>query len=451
MKGFYMNKQDFFKSLEDMPATEIARRIKVECIATFDEVMSYVTVEDINFTPAKRKEVKANIEVIEIFIEAMANGDVQKLEELVAKYPESPLIEKAKEKLAEIENEKQAQEAGLVDEALRNINLYTPEKFIAHYKGLGYDADGLMKTCCSRLNVDYNFVRSYDEPKLIFGSVPEKPSDIPCGFTDIFFWGTPSSGKTCALATFLNTMQTNYTPTDLMTGAFGWDYWNSLVNLFHGEFAYLPPRTVEDRTQYMPFHLKKQGDDVIYNRNISFFELSGELFKYIYDVVHVSNLAENVDNGKNNQQKQIVFKTLDTLLNSDNQKIHFFFIDYSMSIQDIGTQRMHLNAAATYFKKNNIFQRRTDAIYIVLTKADLIPVNNIMERRQEAAKFLHDNFSAFVDDIKAQCRRHSINRLSMKIFSIGDVYFSKICKINREYSRCIIDELLQHINPAGRV
>jgi hypothetical protein len=33
------------------------------------------------------------------------------------------------------------------------------------------------------------------------------------------------------------------------------------------------------------------------------------------------------------------------------------------------------------------------------------------------------------------------------IFSIGDVYFSKICKINRKYSIDIIEDLLEVIQP----
>ncbi|MDR2693354.1 MAG: hypothetical protein LBB74_03970 [Chitinispirillales bacterium] len=461
-----MNKQVFFKSLEDMPAAEIARRV-MEGVATFDEVMSYVTDEDIYFTPAKRKEVKAILEGSSkekaILDEAVAGEDIQMLEAFVAKYPKSPLIEKAKDKLAEISEkeararaevarEKEAAEEGLVDEALRNVNLYTPDAFLDHYNELGYDADGLMRKCCSILNLDYDFVRNYDEPELVAGNIPSRPADIPTGFTDIFFWGMPSSGKTCALSAILNTIKTNYAPTDpMIEKQFGKSYRDKLMYLFRNDCAYLPAATILERTQYMPFRLKTLEEPERYYRNVSFFELSGEIFKYIYDVVNGSDLAGSRENEEKREQKNIAFKTLDLLLNSDNQKIHFFFIDHSAKKQHIEEQEMFLNAATTYFiNTKNIFQKKTDAIYIILTKADGIQAIDDRERSQKAAMFLKERFGAFINAIVNQCRRYSIKEPSMKIFSIGDVYFSKICRINRKYSRRIIDELLQHINPARR-
>ncbi len=320
----------------------------------------------------------------------------------------------------------------------RDINEYTPDEIINVL-----DEEDLNDLCCE-LGIDAGTVRNYRVPELIFNEIPQNQNDIPPGYTDVFFWGIPSSGKTCALSAIFNTIKKNYSmEAPDCTKKFGATYRDSLVNIFNNGCAYLPGRTNEDRTQYMPFLFYRRKETQ--KRKISFFELSGEVFKYFYKQANSSHIISDDDR----KDIENSFQTLELLLKSDNQKIHFFFIDYNQetrhTIDSNGfTQSNYLEAAATYFRdKNNIFRKKTDAVYVVVTKSDEIQQT---DRNKVAKAFLEENFGSFMDVLRNQCKRNSVE-FNVKLFSIGDVYFKKICKINREYSAEIIEDLLDRIKP----
>ena len=81
---------------------------------------------------------------------------------------------------------------------------------------------------------------------------------------------------------------------------------------------------------------------------------------------------------------------------------------------------------------------------MIVTKSDEINSDNA---NVAAREFLDDNFGNFMDFLKSQCQRNSID-FRVKLFSIGDVYFKRICKIDRSYSNEIIDDLLKRVRPA---
>ena len=56
------------------------------------------------------------------------------------------------------------------------------------------------------------------------------------------------------------------------------------------------------------------------------------------------------------------------------------------------TQSDYLDAASVYFKNNEIFDRTTDAIYLVMTKSDLMPdVKDYHERVEYSKMHLKTN------------------------------------------------------------
>ena len=149
------------------------------------------------------------------------------------------------------------------------------------------------------------------------------------------------------------------------------------------------------------------------------------------------------------------FKTLKSYLMSDNRKMHFFFIDYDKSneMDDEGyTQSDYLNAAATFFRQNKVFGKTTDAIYIVLTKTDLMPCDPA-ERQEQAVQHLHDqNFMSFVNVLKDNCKTYSINggRLIVEPFSLGSVYFRNICEFEGRTAEKLMNILIERIQPSRK-
>lgn len=442
-----MTKDRYFyiKHVVDLSTQDIVNGIRTG-IVTFKELQETGRV-----SLDKQKQVKELLAKYETedndFKEAKT---LPLLNDYLKKYPNSEHIGKVKEKIEQKEDEKRKEQQEKINSIKRNINEHTPDELKKDF------GESFLQNLCVELGIDYKIVSNYDEPHLDFNDIiPKDEKEIPKNYTDVFFWGIPSSGKTCALSVILNTINSNYTMDSPDTEKkFGTTYRDSLVELFSNDTGYLPASTRLDRTQYMPFLLKDRKEK--HYRKISFFELSGEVFKYLYEVVNKNapkvippiqegasedNLTEEQ---KKERQKLVAFQTLNLLLNSNNQKIHFFFIDYNQATHKRVEQAKYLNAAATYFRDiNDIFKKKTDAVYVVVTKADEIKGEN---KTEIANQFLKQNFGSFMDVIQNRCEIDSVN-FNVKIFSIGDVSFSKICKVNRKYAQNIIEELLVLVKP----
>lgn len=364
----------------------------------------------------------------------------------VKAFPKGKHIKEANSRIAEInriEEERRKREIErekLLNDILLDVNGHTPDEVISKLDDLA------LNELCNTLNINIDILKGYNTPELLFNDIPESEAQIPQGYTDVFFWGIPSSGKTCALSAILSTMKMKYSiEAPDCPIKFGATYRDSLTNIFQNGIGYLPERTNTDRTQYMPFILYKRGERK--RRKLSFFELSGEVFRHFYEKTNNVKIIKNEDRG----QIESSFKSLNVLLNSRNQKIHIFFIDYDlhskyMKDEENLTQNNYLEAAATYFRDNmNILQERTDSVFVVVTKSDRIHGDS---KQSVASNFLQNHFGSFMDVLSNQCARYSIN-FKVKIFSIGDVYFKRICKIDHSFSDDIIKDLLEKVRPVS--
>lgn len=430
-----MEKITYINNIEHLPAPVVAKGIR-EKIVTFEDLQATG-----RFYKEKQDEVKAILR--KYVTEDNAFNDAvtkSQLNDFLVRFPQSEHCETVKIKITQIVNEERNKQQRIFEEIKANINEYKPDEIKLK---LGED---LLRSLCDELGLDYNVVDKYDEANLKFGDIPKNREDVPSGYTDVFFWGIPSSGKTCALAAIFRTIKDNYnmaSPT--IEKKYGVTYRDSLVNVFKNNLCYLPSGTVADKTQYMPFLLKRKNEKDY--RKISFFELSGEVFKYFYEIQYDCKIL----NEEKRADVESSFHTLELLLNSNNQKIHFFFIDYKQEtkgyVDNSGlTQDNYLDAAATYFRdKNDIFKRKTDAVFVVVTKSDEIKGN---DKPTRARKFLDDNFFNFMGVIEDRCKKDSVS-FSVKVFSIGDVYFRGICKLDPKYSKNIVEDLLKTVKPVS--
>jgi len=283
------------------------------------------------------------------------------------------------------------------------------------------------------LNTLYN----YKDTEIRLGSTPDS---IPLGFTEVYFWGIPGSGKTCALGAILNTAESKgYLEIGKGTG---FDYMLQLKNIFADPISILPGSTPEETTQYLPFTLRKSGvDNPI---SVSLIELSGEIFKCFLRKLANIPLTE--------RQEETFTKVVE-FLNSPNPKIHFFFVDYEHENRtDSGyRQSDYLSAAASFFNNpgNNLFTEKTNAIYVVLTKSDLMDCPD-EDRIHNIKEYLStNNYSSFINVLRSRCQENSINgkRLLGIEFSLGQLYFKDFCRLNSKTSESIIDILLTRISP----
>ena len=264
------------------------------------------------------------------------------------------------------------------------------------------------------------------------------PIGIEAGYTEVYFWGIPSSGKTCALAAILSTAgERGMIQQEAGTG-FG--YMTDLMNIFVSSIGMLPESgTRFDETQYLPFSLYKKSKEKG-ARKIALIELSGEIFE-CFDTINANRSFRTPDH-------QRTFNVLYKYLKGPNRKIHFFFIDYSDdgSLNEKGrTQLNYLNAASLYFKNNKIFDKSTDAIYIITTKSDYMPPGN---RTKIAIDYLNNHFLQFVTGLKSICKKYSINggELTVLPFSLGDVFFQRICRKDEASAIQILNILIERVS-----
>ncbi|GHT87495.1 hypothetical protein FACS189474_0400 [Bacteroidia bacterium] len=355
-------------------------------------------------------------------------------------YPAGRHVTEARQQIDKLEQQRQqenTEKQDILERVRRNPNSFTPGMLRKYLNDNTINRSDLVNSGVPNKIIDR--LDNISSPILTLGDTPDS---IPDGYTEVYFWGIPGSGKTCALAAILSTAE-KMGYLEIAQGP-GYNYMLLLKNIFSNHISFLPAASPVDTTQYLPFALKKPDEK--YSRSVSLIELSGEIFQCF--------LYKNANRPLPSTQHEDTFNSLIRFLNGDNRKIHFFFVDYDRENNtdaDGYKQSDYLNAAATFFndKSNNLFSKTTDAIYIVLTKSDLMDCEKKKRVNQVRDYLQNNNFTAFVNSLRAKCINNSINnkRILGTPFALGKVYFQQMCVFEDETSRNIIDILIRRIAP----
>lgn len=430
-----MDRQNILANIENLTAEQLFEEISQGNV-TLDELRRTNNLE-----ATKRKAIES-LKVQKGKDEDNAWNAAQYTEsgcrKYLEQYPKGRYTRDARQKIDYFEEqyrEDQAKKQEILEKVRSNPNSFTP---------------GMLRTYLNNGIISRNDLTNYGIPNEIITRLDnivspmlrlgETPNSIPDGYTEVYFWGIPGSGKTCALSAILNSAE-NLGYLEIAQGP-GYDYMTRLKNIFVNPISFLPPPSPVETTQYLPFVLLKNNDKP---RSVSLIELSGEIFQcfFHYNAGTMDNLSD---------PHKDTFNSLLRFLRGNNRKIHFFFVDYAMENNvdaDGYTQADYLQAAATFFNNNDIFGRSTDAIYLVITKSDLMPCSK-EERLGKISEYLQsNNFTAFVNSLKTRCKQYSINagNLTAIPFSLGKVYFQQICCLDRDASNKIINILLDRIAP----
>lgn len=261
-------------------------------------------------------------------------------------------------------------------------------------------------------------------------------SSIPDGFTEIYFWGVPASGKTCAVGSIMSAMTNGNGVKSVMpyTESQGSKYMMPLASSFRkDEVCVLPPRTKVEETFEMRYLIT---DDNNKEHKLAFIDLSGELF----ECMHLSR-ANVPLSPKQSQALQILE---DILVNnrSKNPKIHFFVIEYgSEDNRYVGlSQNELLLSCLNYLDDKSILKDNTIGAYLIITKADKAVDQNI-------GNYIDENYEGFFNGLLQRMNKWGINTRKGESlvkrfpFSIGDVCFQKWCLYDPEWTQYIIEEI----------
>lgn len=440
-----MGKNYILNHIEDLSADQLAREV----------TQGNITLEELqntgNLDATKRNKIKSLIKGKDdadnkAYESAKDKGDVCALQDYITNFPYGLHINEAKQAIDRIRNEKaavNAQKAEITNKIKRNPNSYSPTEIQSYLANCTLTRDDLFNCGIPQSAIDN--LDKIVAPRLVLG---ETPSDIPQGYTEVYFWGGTGSGKTCALGAVLRVAEERgYLR--IATGP-GYQYALQLKNIFSDDNMandFLPPPTPVENNQYLPFSLKNPKEKN--SRSVSLIELSGEIFKCFFN--------KNARIPFPTQSHADTFNSLSSFLKSDNRKLHFFFVDYDRENKPDAqglTQSDYLNAAATYFMNNKVFDKTTDAIYVVVTKSDLFIDKNgnaIIgddEKVKYALEYLkQENYISFLNSLKDNCKRYSINGGILKVrpFSLGKVYFKQICNFDGSEASRIVDILMERI------
>ena len=259
-------------------------------------------------------------------------------------------------------------------------------------------------------------------------------------YTEVYFWGTKGTGKTCALGAVLSEARKEKISNLLIHECAGGDYMTGLSNLFEDEnICTLPESTSTKSIPEMTLELK---DSDKFPHKIMFIDFAGEVFQAIYKYMSGKKLKEDEKNSLDRIQKY--------LKNDYNNKIHFFVVEYGEDKSQELVDAMELprvrqidvlQAMANYLKKEDIFTTSTVGVYCLVTKCDRMDCS-IEERPKKACEYVINNYGAFWDQVIDECESAQIAECETISFSIGDVFAQTLCRFKPDDTIKILRKLL---------
>ena len=292
-----------------------------------------------------------------------------------------------------------------------------------------------------KIGIDKRFIQhlAKGESKQRFG-LPKELQKINKVSTEIYFWGIPSSGKSCALGAVLSVANNGSVARSMSKDpdCQGYGYMTRLSQLFKsdGKVGTLPEGTSIYSTYEMGFDLEDENGA---SHPITCIDLAGELVRCMY----------KSDAGEEMSEDEV--KALDTLTNvlvdnrTINRKIHIFVLEYGGENRKYEglSQTEYLDAALRYIERTKIFETETDAIYLMLTKVDKTGVIG-QDLIRVLTDYIENNYKGFYQGLEKICRDHEINggKVERIPFSLGEVCFQDYCLFNEAPAANVVKKLL---------
>ena len=292
-----------------------------------------------------------------------------------------------------------------------------------------------------QIGIDERFIRALakGEDRQRF-SRPRPINKINKVSTEIYFWGIPSSGKTCALGAILSVANNGNAAKSMSmdNDCQGYGYMTRLSELFSsdGKVGSLPEGTDIYSTYEMGFDLYDNNGKV---HPITCIDLAGELVRCMYK----SDANDPMSNDE--------IEALDTLTNilvdnrTTNRKMHFFVLEYGGENRkyDGMNQAQYLRSALRYIERTQIFKKETDAIYLMITKADKTGLRGdaLVEK---LTQYIEDNYRGFFQGLQQICEDCGINGGKVKRipFSLGEVCFQDYCLFSDGAASRVVEEII---------
>lgn len=472
-----LENKDEVKNYSESEFEEYAKRILKRYLDVFSEGLHKDCLEDMDWLKTKHKHT---IEDYESYIKkhpgkhddeakeaiddikdekAWENVNAQKTfnakQKAAKKYYEHPIGKckyKSDAKKIIDESDPDAKKTEILEALGKNPNAY-PAKTSGTVQGLQEivnnkilsweDLKGVFNSDGEQNNEQIEAIKKYKGTIALESG--EAPKKLKAGPTEVYFWGLPASGKTCALGALLSAANKRGLYCGKPTPGSGGKYRDQLSGLFKTEgICELPASTPDDSIQQMVFTLRDKNNK---KHLINFIDLAGELFKTVYTSINDQpTFAEWKKQGLN--KVTAMERTLGYLKNTSQKKIHFFIVAYGddSKVWDNVTMGSYLDCMADYLKDHKIIKKGTSGVYILVTKCDIMSCSEEKEKYEEqkveAKNYIEKHLNSFYKNLEEACEEAGVKDLEIIPFSVGDVFAQQLCRFNYKYTERVLGKLI---------
>ena len=376
---------------------------------------------------AKLEELKED----ELWTGSCTKDTTESYQLYLSRYPQGKYAAEAQRRIEQVSYREQA--AGVLNTLKGNANAFSAQQIQDFVNNGAISWDDLSAIFGSDKMAA---IRSFVQPAELPDSLP--PDELQKNTTEVYFWGTPSSGKTCALGALISRMDSKGILEKLTCG--GYNYMVRLSNIFGQEnICTFPDSTSIGSIQEMMISLKDEKDKF---HRLTLIDLAGELFRSVYFKRHNLVLDEAKEDTLN--------KTISYLKDNRNKKIHFFVVEYGAHDRQWEglTMKDYLDDMVGFLKEHEIFRKSTVGVYVLVTKCDMIPCSRD-DRPKSAYDYICEKMPSFWNVLQDTCKRAGVKDLSVLSYSVGDVFAQKLCHFDPHDTEKVINRLISKTEAEG--
>lgn len=359
------------------------------------------------------------------------SGDIFAVKKYIMENPASSFLTKAQRELVILKRQE-------IEEMKRNKATYDTGRLL---RLIDEDAIGLHELVRENVVTEEIVDRlrktdlRYDLPDIsqaLESSVPECPE----GYTDVFFFGIPGTGKTCVLMGLACSSELN-----INLASAGGDYAEALQA--YTDVGKTPPANPGDYVTTIPATVMATDDGT---HRLNLVEMSGE--EFAFEIARAEKLTED---GK--KQKVFEFEQMGSgatkLLRQNNRKVFFLIID--PTVENAAFTRKHksfdemtgeprtwmenctVRQSSVLQRMINLFEnpanadimKKVDSIHVIVTKADLLGEPH--ERNEKAMEIIDRKYKGILAPLYRLGKEYNINvktgyRPKLYTFSLGNFY-----------------------------
>ncbi len=259
--------------------------------------------------------------------------------------------------------------------------------------------------------------------------------------TEVYLWGIPSSGKSCALGAILSVAGNGRVARSMRrdNDCQGYGYMNRLAALFRSDtpVVTLPEGTSIFSTYEMGFDLEDQDGNF---HPLTCVDLAGELVRCMYKSDAGAPMSEDVESAMDPLTNILIDNR------SRNRKMHFFVLEYGADDRKYEglTQSVYLDGALRYIERSGIFKNDTDAIYLMVSKADKAKAGK-GQLQAIIREYIQNAYGGFYNGLVRICHDCEINggKVENVPFSLGEVWFQDYSLLDGRAAGKVVRELIE--------